>query len=74
MAHARIRHLFVPTASSSVASYCACVPLHNWEIDKMYKGLGDVLAAMRGKELNDIRRRDNLNYDDMPMYRPVAFR
>ena len=47
-------------------------PLYNWEIDKWYDGFGDVLAAIRGKELNEIRRRDNLNYDDFPVYRPVT--
>ena len=43
-----------------------------WEIDKWYEGLEDVLAAIREKDLNDIRRRDNLTYDFTPVYRPVV--
>ena len=46
-------------------------PLTNWKKDKDYEMVGDILAAQRMGHLNDIRRRDNLPYDIIPLYKPI---
>ena len=51
---------------------CSC-PLDNWILDKELLMAGDVLAGRRQQNLNNLRRKNNQTYRDIPVIKPYSF-